>query len=647
MKNRIFTILMVLCFVGLTNAQTLVDFSNAADYDVSSSWGYGTAPEVSGDTLFVDKDVDGTFDAAVQVALATPVTVSEDHSILAIKARIKGATATGMRIYAKVSYNDGTGGEGWTNNVTEVDGQFIYITWDGVLEKAVDTLTLHLGGWDNGNAPADLQGEVAIDEISVWNKLEAPVADFENAADYMLKHWSFGTDPVVTGGSLVVEKNADGTFDQQVEVGLANLVPVVGGSTRMVINVKSSVTGARLYARAHYTDGTQIESWTTNIVETADADNGLILEGLTIGKTIDSVKINIGGWDNGNAPADLQGTYEVTSIYLTEPPVEYVEPRVTVDISFTEQDIDVTDGPSESDWMAATAHDIVNRDSADSPDDLSFVGTFRGLWNNDYLFLFFEVEDADAFTYNGTDGWKKDGVQLYLDVRNQLLEGRRENSRQHQLTVNYGNSPVAEGGTGLEGWEGATVDSIYANADKPFETLFGSLPKSGGYYLEMAIPWGSMYFDGTSDDHNSYDKAYAAIDVKEGSVVAFDVQANDGDDDGRYNVVTWSSHSADDPGSYQNSGVWGGFKLKGGSNATSKINTASASIYPNPASSDLFIDMQGMSSVSVYDITGRMVITKSLSGNNTSLNISNLSAGIYLVKVDGAQGTATQRLQVK
>lgn len=646
MKKVIFTLFVALTTIGLTNAQTLVDFVDAADYDVSSSWGFGATPAVSGDTLYVDKDLDGTFDAAVQIALTTPVTVSADHSILAVKAKLTGATATGMRMYAKVSYDDGTGQEGWTNNVTEVDGQFIYITWEGVLEKAVDTLTLHLGGWDNGNAPADLQGEVAIEEISVWNKLEAPVADFEDANEYMLKFWSFGTDPVVSGGALVVEKDADGTFDQQVEVGLANLVPVVGGSTRMIINVKSSLVGARLYARAHYTDGTQIEGWTTNTIETADVDNALILEGLTIGKTIDSVKFNIGGWDNGNAPADLQGTYEFTSIYLTEPPVEYVDPRTTVDISFTEQDINVNDGPSESDWLEATAYDIVNRDSTDA-DDLSFVGTFRGLWNNDYLFLFFEVEDADPFTYNGTDGWKKDGVQLYLDVRNQLLEGRRENARQHQLTVNYGNSPIADGGTGLEGWEGATVDSIYANADKAFETKFGSLPKSGGYYLEMAIPWGSMYFDGTNEDVNSYDKAYAAKDIATGSVVAFDVQVNDGDDDARNNVVTWTSHSGDDPGSYQNSGIWGGLKLVGEGSSTKTIENASASIYPNPVSSELFIDMDGMTSVAIFDITGRNVMTKELNENSTSVNVNNLHTGIYLVQVKGTQGTATQRIQVK
>ncbi|MFG6686464.1 T9SS type A sorting domain-containing protein [Mariniflexile sp. HNIBRBA6329] len=62
------------------------------------------------------------------------------------------------------------------------------------------------------------------------------------------------------------------------------------------------------------------------------------------------------------------------------------------------------------------------------------------------------------------------------------------------------------------------------------------------------------------------------------------------------------------------------------------INTMS--LYPNPAKTLLNIkSLQNIASISVYDITGKQVLTSNKITNN-QLNISNLNNGVYLVRLE-------------
>jgi myo-inositol-hexaphosphate 3-phosphohydrolase len=76
--------------------------------------------------------------------------------------------------------------------------------------------------------------------------------------------------------------------------------------------------------------------------------------------------------------------------------------------------------------------------------------------------------------------------------------------------------------------------------------------------------------------------------------------------------------------------------------------TLSFSMYPNPAKNTVSIEglKAKTASVGVYDITGKQLKSLSIqhSGN---INISDLSAGIYFVKITSAEGTATQRLAIE
>lgn len=87
--------------------------------------------------------------------------------------------------------------------------------------------------------------------------------------------------------------------------------------------------------------------------------------------------------------------------------------------------------------------------------------------------------------------------------------------------------------------------------------------------------------------------------------------------------------------------------------ATTIVNNLSSSdfiknnfnIYPNPTNSLLFIDFAEFSDISlqVLDLNGRIIISKSAS-NSTTLDTSDLSSGVYLLKIDSEKGTGTMKI---
>ena len=67
-------------------------------------------------------------------------------------------------------------------------------------------------------------------------------------------------------------------------------------------------------------------------------------------------------------------------------------------------------------------------------------------------------------------------------------------------------------------------------------------------------------------------------------------------------------------------------------NGISDFDNASVSIYPNPVSSNLFLNnIEGIEMIRISNILGETVNTIKVNSNNASLNVSNLSDGIYFV----------------
>ena len=74
-------------------------------------------------------------------------------------------------------------------------------------------------------------------------------------------------------------------------------------------------------------------------------------------------------------------------------------------------------------------------------------------------------------------------------------------------------------------------------------------------------------------------------------------------------------------------------------NATRK----EVSIYPNPASTVLNVHAENYSNVQVINFLGQVIYSADITENDFQINVSNLSNGVYFVRLNGANTTTTQK----
>ena len=73
-------------------------------------------------------------------------------------------------------------------------------------------------------------------------------------------------------------------------------------------------------------------------------------------------------------------------------------------------------------------------------------------------------------------------------------------------------------------------------------------------------------------------------------------------------------------------------------------NYSAIAIYPNPAKKMVNLRYENIALVVVYDMTGRIVLSDEYGNtNNVRINVSGLSAGLYIIKVRGADGNIHSR----
>ena len=78
-----------------------------------------------------------------------------------------------------------------------------------------------------------------------------------------------------------------------------------------------------------------------------------------------------------------------------------------------------------------------------------------------------------------------------------------------------------------------------------------------------------------------------------------------------------------------------------GGESVSELNS-SLSIYPNPAKDQLFVETEmAVEEISVYDVFGRQQLA--ISGQQSAVDVSNLSNGVYFVKVKSENNEVVKR----
>ena len=87
-------------------------------------------------------------------------------------------------------------------------------------------------------------------------------------------------------------------------------------------------------------------------------------------------------------------------------------------------------------------------------------------------------------------------------------------------------------------------------------------------------------------------------------------------------------------------------KSEGGSDYLT-LSNLQVSIYPNPATNSITINAGNALTFSLYDLTGRIVLDTNLSDGISNLNVSSLSKGLYLVKIQQREEVFCQKLVIQ
>ena len=106
--------------------------------------------------------------------------------------------------------------------------------------------------------------------------------------------------------------------------------------------------------------------------------------------------------------------------------------------------------------------------------------------------------------------------------------------------------------------------------------------------------------------------------------------------DGEYATIVFSTNT---------SVRAGGFKLAyrvGAANVES-IENENISVFPNPASTEINIEGENISLVSLYDITGRCIYEHEAESGAHTINTENIANGTYIIKIMGINGNCTTK----
>lgn len=77
--------------------------------------------------------------------------------------------------------------------------------------------------------------------------------------------------------------------------------------------------------------------------------------------------------------------------------------------------------------------------------------------------------------------------------------------------------------------------------------------------------------------------------------------------------------------------------------AVEEVEAAKLSVYPNPASETLYVNVENVQLVEIYDMAGRIVLTSV----NPVVDLNGVEAGVYFVTVRTENAVKTTKLVVK
>jgi len=290
--------------------------------------------------------------------------------------------------------------------------------------------------------------------------------------------------------------------------------------------------------------------------------------------------------------------------------------------------LDVEDGQIDDIWAEYPATEMTNMvidlddlgATYDGPSDIS--GTFKTAWNEYSLYILAEITD-DILINNSTNTYTDDAVEVFLDMtnkKNDVSTGYGTDDYQILFGYNETNAEVFIGGgaTGhVYGWEQGLA--------------------AGGYWMEIEFDIEELF-------------SPTGLTPEIGRVIGMDIQVdeddgnfdNDGDGTHREHILLWNAEANEN---WHDPSGFGTAVLAGDVTGIEKIEKYATKFtaYPNPANGQItLLNTENIHLVEIYSLTGQKLITiKGEFAQETVLNVSELSAGAYILKLIEKDGNTS------
>ena len=80
--------------------------------------------------------------------------------------------------------------------------------------------------------------------------------------------------------------------------------------------------------------------------------------------------------------------------------------------------------------------------------------------------------------------------------------------------------------------------------------------------------------------------------------------------------------------------------------SVSETEQVVSAVYPNPTQGLVSIEAEGIMGVSIFNSLGQKVFESEAGGNAFAYDLGQHGAGLYILKIETAQGVATKRVTV-
>jgi hypothetical protein len=74
-----------------------------------------------------------------------------------------------------------------------------------------------------------------------------------------------------------------------------------------------------------------------------------------------------------------------------------------------------------------------------------------------------------------------------------------------------------------------------------------------------------------------------------------------------------------------------------------ELGLTEVKIYPNPTTDVLHVAAEGYSTVSITNLLGQVISTEKISDTQFTLNVADLTSGVYFIKLQGERGTTSKK----